>query len=323
MIPYELPQKPKIIEEKGNLGIFEIEELSPGHGTTIGNALRRVLFSSLEGAAITSVKIKGTSHEFSTLPYVMEDIMEIILNLKQVRFKYFTQDFPQKAELKIKGKKEAKVRAKDIEVPPSLEIANPEQHIATITDKRGEIEMEIWVEKGVGYEPVEQREKGQSETGIIPLDAIFTPIRKANFRVENMRVGDRTDFNRLFVEIETDGTITPENAFLRASETLVSHFQILQELPSQKKEQKTSIAKEKKLPSAKASEGKEDLTKLKIEDKKFSKRTVSALITGGIKTLGGLLRKTEKDLFKLDGFGAKSIKEIKRFLKKKGLSLKE
>ena len=245
-----LPKHPKIIEKKENFAVFEIEALSPGYGITIGNALRRALFSSLEGTAISMVKIKGITHEFSTLPNVMEDIVELTLNLKQVRFKYFTQDFPQKAELKVKGEKE--VRAKDIKVPASLEVANPEQFIATITDKKGELEMEIWIEKGIGYEPVEQRKKEGLVVGTIPLDVIFSPISKANFRVENMRVGDRTDFNRLFVEIETDGTIAPESAFLKASEVLVKHFQILQELPFEKKSKKVSPQK----PKVKAGEKK-------------------------------------------------------------------
>ncbi len=312
-----LPQQPKIIEKKGNFAVFEIEALSPGYGITVGNALRRVLLSSLEGAAITSIKIKGAGHEFSAIPHVREDVVDITLNLKQIRFKHFTQDFPQKAELKVRGQKE--IRAKDIKVPSFLEIANPEQHIATITDKKGEVEMEILIGRGVGYEMAEQRKKERLEIGTIPLDAIFTPVRKANFRVENMRVGDRTDFNRLFIEVETDGTITPEDAFLKSAEVLVNHFQIMQELPSQKKEQKVFSAKKEE----EGGKGEEDLTKLKIEEIGFSKRTTNALVAGGIKTLGGLLHKSEKDLFKLDGFGDKALKEIKKFLKKKGFGLKE
>jgi len=311
-----LPQKPKIIEEKENFAVFEIEELAPGYGITSGNALRRVLLSSLEGAAITSIKIKGIVHEFSAIPHVAEDMVEITLNLKQIRFKYFTQDFPQKAELKVRGPKE--VRAGDIKVPSFLEIVNPEQHIATITNKRGEIDMEITIGKGIGYETIEQRKKERLETGTIPLDAIFTPIRKVNFRVENMRVGERTDFNRLFLEIETDGTITPEDAFLRGAELLVSHFQILQELLTRKKEEKIS-AKELR----KETTEEKDLLKKKIEEIKFSKKTANALIAGGVKTVGGLVRRTEKDLSKLDGFSDKALKEVKKFLKKKGLSLKE
>ncbi len=313
MIP--LPQTPKIIEKKGNFVIFEIEGLTSGYGITIGNALRRVLFSSLEGAAITSVKIKGAGHEFSAIPHVLEDVVDITLNLKQVRFKYFTEDFPQKAELKVKGRKE--VRAGDIKVPSFLEIVNPEQHLATITDKKGEIDVEILIGKGIGYEMAEQRKKERLEIGTIPLDSVFTPIKKANFRVENMRVGDRTDFNRLFIEVETDGTITPEDAFLRSAEVLVDHFQVLKELPSHKKEERVISAE------GAEKEEEESATKLKIEDIKFSKRTKNALLAGEIKTVGGLLHKTEKDLFKLDGFGDKALKEVKRFLKKKGLSLKE
>lgn len=311
-----LPQKPKIVEKKENFAVFEIEELAPGYGITVGSALRRVLFSSLEGAAITSIKMKGASHEFSIIPNIVEDMVEITLNFKQIRFKYFTEDFPQKAELKVRGQK--KVTAGDIKVPSSLEIVNPKQHIATISDKKGEIDMEILIGKGIGYETVEQRKKERFEIGTIPLDAIFAPIRKVNFRVENMRVGDRTDFNRLFIEVETDGTITPEEAFLKAVEVLVNHFQVLQELPSPKKEERISAAEKKERGGSK-----EDLLKIKTEEIGFSKRTTNALVAGGIKTLGSLVRKTEKDLFRLDGFGDKAIKEVKRFLGRKDLSLKE
>lgn len=308
-----LPQKPKIIEKRENSAIFEIEGLYPGYGITIGNAMRRTLFSSLEGAAIVSIKIKGVNHEFSGIPHVSEDMVEITLNLKQIRLKSFSHDFPQKATLKIKGEKE--VKARDIEVSSSLEISNPDQHIATITDKKGEIDMELWIDRGVGYEPVEQRKKERLEIGVIPLDAIFSPIKKVNFRVENMRVGDRTDFNRLFMEIETDGTISPEAAFLKSSELLVDHFKIVGNLNGEDDSVSSAEKKEEK--------EEDDATKIKIEDVKFSKRTVNALLEGGIKTIGGLTHKTEKDLSKLDGFGDKALKEVKRFLKKKDLSLKE
>jgi len=308
-----LPQKPKIAEKNGNLAIFEIEGLYPGYGITVGNAIRRTLLSSLQGAAIVSIKTRGVNHEFSGIPHVLEDMVDVTLNLKQIRFKSFSDDFPQKATLKIKGEKN--VKAGDIEVPSSLEISNPNQHIATITDKKGEIDMELWIERGVGYEPVEQRKKERLEIGVIPLDAIFSPIRKANFRVENMRVGERTDFNRVFIEIETDGTISPESAFLKAAELLVDHFKIVGDFEG--REQKISSEK-------KEEKGEEnDVTKIKIEDTKFSKRTVNALLAGGIKTIGGLTHKTEKDLSKFDGFGDKALKEVKRFLKKKNLSLKE
>ena len=216
MIP--LPSAPIIAEKKDNFAVFKIEGLYPGYGATIGNALRRVLLSSLEGAAVTQVKIKGAPHEFSTLPGVLEDAVTILINLKQLRFKLHT-DEPQKAKLLIKGEKEAK--GSDFELPTQLELANKDVHIATLTSKKSELEIEIEVEKGMGYEPVEMRKRGKLEIGTIAIDAIFTPIRRVSFRVENMRVGDRTDFDRLFMDIETDGTTAPEEAIPTASEILI------------------------------------------------------------------------------------------------------
>lgn len=235
MIP--LPNPPKIIEKKGNRAVFEIEGLYPGYGVTIGNSLRRVLISSLEGAAVTRLKIKGIQHEFSTIPGVLEDVVSIILNLKKLRFKLFTEE-PQKGILKVKGQKE--VKASDFEVPPQVELVNKNARVLTITDKKKELEMEIQLEKGVGYEPVERRKKEKLEIGVISLDAIFTPIRNVSFRVENMRVGKRTDFDRLFLDIETDGTSTPEEAFTKASEILVKHFSLFAK--SYEKEKKESKA---------------------------------------------------------------------------------
>lgn len=224
MIP--LPQKPKIVEKKGNWALFEIEGLYPGYGVTLGNSLRRVLISSLEGAAVTRMKIKGVPHEFSTIPGVLEDVIQIMLNLKQMRFRVFTEE-PQKGFLKVKGEKE--VLGSDFKLPAQVELVNPNCHIATLTDKKAELEMEIQIEKGIGYSPREQRKREKLEIGAIPLDAIFTPIRRVTFRVENMRVEERTDFDRLFLEVETDGTISPEEAFSQASEILFSHFSLFAE----------------------------------------------------------------------------------------------
>ncbi len=239
MIP--LPSQPKIIKKEKNKAIFEIEGLWPGYGVTIGNSLRRVLISSLEGAAVTQMKIKNVSHEFSTIPGVLEDAVTIMLNLKQMRFKIFTQE-PQKAKLKIKGEKE--IKGSDFELPSQLELVNKDCHIATLTEKKAELEIEIQVEKGIGYLPREARKKEKLEIGNIPLDAIFTPIRNIAFRVENMRVGERTDFDRLFLEVETDGTILPEEAFSQASEILVNHFDLLTKIF--KKEEKVAL-KEKEI----------------------------------------------------------------------------
>lgn len=224
MIP--LPSKPKIIKKEKNKAVFEIESLYPGYGVTIGNSLRRVLLSSLEGAAVTQMKIKGVPHEFSTIPGILEDVIQVMLNLKQLRFKIYTEE-PQKAFLKVKGEK--KVKGSDLEIPAQLELVNKNCHIATLTNKKAELEIEIQVEKGIGYLPREARKKEKLEIGNIPLDAIFTPIRKVAFRVENMRVGERTDFDRLFLEVETDGTISPEEAFYQASDVLVKHFSLFSE----------------------------------------------------------------------------------------------
>jgi DNA-directed RNA polymerase subunit alpha len=235
MIP--LPHPPKIIKKKENFAQFEIEGLYPGYGVTIGNTLRRVLISSLEGAAVTNVKIKGVHHEFSTIPGVLEDVITVILNLKKLRFKLFSEE-PQKAVLKIKGKKE--VKGSDFELPGQVELVNKDAPVCTVTDKKKELEMEIQIDKGIGYEPLERRKKEKLEVGAIPLDAIFTPIRKVSFRVENMRVGKRTDFDRLFLDIETDGTITPQEAFARTSEILVNHFSLFGENFKHEKEKKRS-----------------------------------------------------------------------------------
>lgn len=305
-----LPLQPKIIEKKGNRAIFEIEALYPGYGVTVGNTLRRVLLSSLTGAAITQIKIKGVPHEFSTIPGVLEDVISITMNLKQLRFKVFA-DEPQKAFLKIKGEKE--VRGADFDLSAQVELVNKDAHIATLTDKKAELEIEIQIEKGLGYEPVEWRKKEKLEIGTISLDAIFTPIKKVSFRVENMRVGERTDFDRLFLEIETDGTITPEEAFFQASEILIKHFSLFGDIFKKVKEVKIS----------KKPEIAEDLTKIKIEDLKLSSRTLKALLKNNIKTVAGLLRKSKKDLLELEGMGEKGAKEIKKALKKLKLELKE
>lgn len=245
MIP--LPLKPKIIKKQKNKAIFEIEALYPGYGVTIGNSLRRVLLSSLGGAAVTQVKIKNVSHEFSTIPGVLEDVINIMLNLKQMRFKALSEE-PQKATLKVKGKKE--VKGSDFKIPSQLELFNKDCHIVTLTDSKASLEMEIQVEKGIGYVSRELRKKEKQEIGVIALDAIFTPIKRVAIKTENMRVGKKTDFDRLILEIETDGTISPEDAFSQASEVLLKHFILFSESlvkkPVQKKEKKKPAKKEKK-----------------------------------------------------------------------------
>ncbi len=256
-----LPKQPKIINKKEDFACFEIESLHPGYGVTIGNSLRRVLLSSLSGAAITQMKIKKVQHEFSTIPGVLEDVITIAMNLKCLRFKMYT-DEPQKASLRIKGEKKAK--GSDFKLSSQVELINKSSHIATLTNKKTELDIEIQIEKGIGYEPVERRKKQKKlEIGIIPIDAIFTPIKRVNYSVENMRVGERTDFDRLYLEIKTDGTITPEEAFFQASDILIKHFSLFAEPFKSTKTPKEKPVSIKASASKKALKEKKSKKKLK------------------------------------------------------------
>ena len=195
----QIPTQPKVLSREGNKVVFEISPLYPGYGVTVGNSLRRVLVSSIEGASITSIKIKGVNHEFSTIAGVVEDVIDVILNLKRVRFKLFTNE-PVTLTLQAKGQKT--VTAADIKITSEVELVNPDQMIATMSDKKSEMEMELKIEKGVGYVPVEQRQKEKLGVGVIAVDAIFSPIKNVNYHVENIRVGQRTDYNKVIIEIE-------------------------------------------------------------------------------------------------------------------------
>jgi len=260
MIP--LPQPTKIIESKQSRGVFVIEGLYPGYGITMGNSLRRVLLSSLEGAAVTQVKIKGVEHEFSTLPGVLEDVIMILLNLKQMRLRLHSEE-PQIATLKVKGEKE--VKASDFKFPASLELANDDLSIAHLTEKSAELEIEIQVEKGIGYVPAEERKREKQEIGSIALDAIFTPVRKVSSKVENMRVGERTDFNRLTLEVETDSTLTPEEAFYQASNILVKQLEAI-------KDGVKDVAEAHSLSAGKEKVTKQEKKETKVTSKKKEKK---------------------------------------------------
>lgn len=308
-----LPQKLNIVKNEGNRTIFEIEGLYPGYGVTLGNSLRRVLLSSLPGAAIVGVKITGVHHEFSTIPHVAEDVIGIILNLRQVRFKKFV-DEPVKLRLAAKGEKE--VKAGDIKTTADIEIINKEAPIATLTDKKADLEIEIEVDSGLGFVPVESKKKEKLEIGMIAVDALFSPIRKVNFEVENMRVGDRTDFNRLRFDIETDGSTTAEEAFKKSCEILVEQFN---SLLSEEKEAEVDNETGEGAPK----EEMDDAGKIKVEDLKLSARTIASLTDGGIKTVAGLIKKNEESLKEIEGLGDKGISEIKKALKKLKLTLKE
>lgn len=220
----------KTVSEERTRGVFEVEGLFSGYGLTVGNALRRVLLSSLPGAAVTELKIKSVSHEFSTLPGVQEDIVEINLNFKKVRLRMHT-DEPQVLTLKAKGMQT--IRAADIAPNALVEIINPDQALASLTAKDAELDMEIKVERGLGYLPVEARKEARLAIGTIAIDAIFTPVLKVNYGTENMRVGERTDYDRLRLEIETDGTISPSRALQKAATILKDHFEKIMTVPAQ------------------------------------------------------------------------------------------
>lgn len=317
-----LPSKPKVISEDAVKGTYEIESLYPGYGHTLGNSLRRIILSSLLGAAVTTVKIDGASHEFSTLDGVKEDVISILLNLKKVRFKLATME-PQIVTLSVKGAKT--VTAGDIKTGGQVEILNPELPIATLTDKNAALSIEMTVSKGFGYVSKEVHQKEKVSIGTIAVDAIFTPIRRVNYEVDNMRVGDRTDYNRLRITIETDGTITPRRAFEAAVEIMISQLKAIvgfkeEEAPSLSAAEAERVLEEEK-PAKKEAVDNEFL-KTRIEHLDLSARTANALSNANVRTVGGLARKTEDDLLEIDGLGDKGIQEIKRVLATHGIALK-
>lgn len=315
-----LPSKPRVISEVGESGIFEIDGLYPGYGHTLGNSLRRIILSSLPGVAITSVKITGVQHEFSNIDGVKEDVVTILLNLKKVRMR-FTTDEPQTLYLKVKGEKV--VSASDLEVPGQVEILTPDQHIATLTSKSASLEMEIKAEKGLGFMPKEMIDKNRVEIGSIALDGIFTPIRRASYEVENMRVGDRTDFNKLRIFIETDGTLPPSAALSHAIEIMINQLKAVvgfkEEEPVTEEAPRSSSESQSAAPR---SEVDPEVLKTRVESLDLSARTQNALSGANIRTVGGLARKKEKDLLEIEGLGAKGIQEIRKALGEFGITLK-
>lgn len=313
-----LPSKPKIVSEADWSGTYEIDGLYPGYGHTLGNSLRRIVLSSLPGAAITHVKIEGVSHEFSTLPGLKEDIITFLLNLKKVRIR-LTTDEPQTLTLSIKGSKE--VTAADIVCPGQAEILNPELVIAHVTDKGADLSMEIRVAKGLGYVSKEVLQKDRVDIGTISLDAIFTPIRRVNYEVENMRVGDRTDFNRLRMFIETDGTLTPREALEKSIEIMINQLRAIVGFKEETLEPEEEFETESRASKARP-EIDPEILKTRIETLDLSLRTVNALANANIRTIGGLVRKKEEDILDVDGLGSKGIQEIKRMLSKYGITLK-
>lgn len=308
-------------EKDQNKAIFTVKPLYPGYGMTVGNSLRRVMLSSLPGASVISIKVKGADHEFSTIPHVKEDIIEVILNLKQLRMKV-TSDEIMKITIKEKGKKV--IKAKDIKLPSQVKVINPDLVIATLGEK-GKFEAEIEVNKGLGYVPIEEREE-EKEIDKILIDAIYTPIKKVRYNVDNVRVGKKTDFDQVTFEIETDGSISPRKAFAQSARLLVNHFDLFSSLDQTKKVEKNKKGKSqatKETTAMKKNKTTVDIKKLGIEEIGLSVRTERVLAENGIKTVAGLLRLSESILQEKEGVGGKAIQEIKSKLKKLNLNLKE
>ncbi|MEI6316642.1 MAG: DNA-directed RNA polymerase subunit alpha [bacterium] len=316
-----LPSKPRVVSENGFKGVYEIDGLSPGYGHTLGNSLRRIVLSSLPGAAITLVKIDGVSHEFSTIEGVKEDVVVILLHLKKIRFK-MTTDETQTATLSVKGAK--MVTAGDIQMGGQLEILNPELHIAELTDKNANLSIEITVERGLGFVPRDVHQKGKVDVGTIAVDAIFTPIRRVSYDVENMRVGDKTNHNRLRMSIETDGTLSPREALERSIRIMIDQLAAIigftEETISAPVKEVASKSDDTDNDSSK--DDISEVLKTRIDTLDLSGRILNALTEAGIRTLGGLARKKKEDLLEIEGMGEKGIQEIKRVLTKHGITLK-
>ncbi|MFA6274015.1 MAG: DNA-directed RNA polymerase subunit alpha [Candidatus Paceibacterota bacterium] len=317
-----MPSKPRVVLEEGNKGVFEIDGLYPGYGHTLGNSLRRIILSSLPGASVTSIKIDGVSHEFSTMDGIKEDVIVMILNLKKTRFKMLS-DESQIVTLSIKGPKV--ITAADIKTGGQVEILNPELYIAEVTGKVN-LNIEMKIEKGLGFVPKETLQKEKVDIGTIAVDGIFTPIRRVAYEVENMRVGDKTNHNRLRISIETDGTLTAREALTRSIEIMINQLKAIVDFkePEEeiKPEKKISKSEEKEEDDKKGDEF-ADVLKTRTDNLDLSTRTLNALTAANIRTLGGLARKKREDLLEVEGIGEKGITEIKKVLSKFGLNLKE
>jgi DNA-directed RNA polymerase subunit alpha len=299
------PQVRKL-ETSANYGKFDIEPLDPGFGTTLGNTLRRVLLSSLWGAAVTSIQIDGVAHEFTAIPHVKEDVTEVILNLKKLRLKAFTED-PITITLDVKGP--AEVHASNIQASSDVEIVNPDLYICTLAAK-GHLRMELNVERGKGYVPADRNKREGQPIGVIPIDSIFSPVEKANFVVEKTRVGQSTDYDRLIIEVWTDGTMSPEEAVSHSAELFTQHLNLFVRF-------RDSIEKhEQEMRGEKSSQNR--LMETPIEELDLSVRAFNCLKANEIQTVGQLLLKREEELLALRNFGRKSLDEIKEKLVEKG-----
>lgn len=308
-------EKPKIevmeLAEDNTYGKFVIEPLERGYGTTLGNSLRRILLSSLPGAAVTSVKIEGVLHEFSTIPGVVEDVPEIILNLKELALKIHG-DGPRKINIDFEG--EGVITAGDITTDPDIEILNPDLVIATL-EEGAHLQMEITVDKGRGYRPAERNKTDTDPIGTIPVDSIFTPIPKVNYQVEHTRVGQMTDYDKLVLEVWSNGSIRPDEAISLAAKVLSEHLMLFIEL--------TETAEDVEIMVEKEEDEKDKVLEMAIEELDLSVRAYNCLKRAGINNVSELIQKTEEDMLKVRNLGKKSLEEVQTKLASLGLSLKE
>ncbi len=307
-------EKPKIeiaeINENDMYGRFVVEPLERGFGTTLGNSLRRILLSSLPGVAVTSVQIDGVLHEFSTIPGVVEDVTDVILNLKQLSIKMYT-DEPKTVSIYAKGPKE--VRAKDIIIDSEIEIVNPELVIATINED-GELNMTMTLEKGRGYVTAERNKKDNHPIGLIPTDSIFTPIRKVNFEVQNTRVGQITDYDMLTVEVWTNGSIRPDDAISLSAKVLSEHLKLFINLTDSVNEVDIMVEKEE--------DKKEKILEMTIEELDLSVRSYNCLKRASINSVEELVQRSETELMKVRNLGRRSLEEVQQKLEALGLGLR-
>ena len=312
-------EKPKIeiaeISDDNRYGKFICEPLERGYGTTFGNSLRRMLLSSLEGAAVTSIRIDGVLHEFSTIPGVRDDVTNIVLNLKQLCLKMEGNE-PKVIRIDAEGEKE--VTAADIICDADIEVLNPDLHIATLNED-GKLKIEMTVERGRGYVPADKNKKPDDTIGVIPIDSIFSPVQRVNYTVQDTRVGNVTDYDKLILEVWTDGSMRPEEAVSKAAGILVMHLKLFQNMdgiPEEEEVEETTFPEEEEDTSSKVL----DMT---IEDLDLSVRSFNCLKRANINTVAELTAKTEDDMMKVRNLGRKSLEEVKKKLEDLGLSLME
>jgi DNA-directed RNA polymerase subunit alpha len=315
-------QVPKITADnvEDNRGTFTVEPLDRGFGYTFGNSLRRVLLSSLAGAAVTSIRIEGVAHEFSTIDGVKEDVTDIVLNLKDVVCRMHGEVDEIEAPLVVTGP--AEVKAKDIDLPAGVEVLNPNTHIATL-EKKTKIEVYLTIGRGRGYRPAEGNKSPEQPIGVIPIDSIFSPVRRVSYEVEAARVGQRTDFDKLTLDIETDGSVDPQAALREAAEVLIQSLSIFTDasrieslgLPSDGAAELAAAA-----TTGPSADGMEEIL---IEELELGVRSYNCLKRAGIQTIGDLVQKSESELSAIPNFGRKSIEEVKETLRVRGLSLRE